>query len=855
MPLLTARPGFRGRSVELRASVAGLVGSRAPGLRVLRQRNNPALEPGPGFVLFDAQRQLGDGPAPAVYARRVRGLTPGGVADAGMWEFDLWEAHADVPVEYQGITHPTAVHCDMWVGGALLSFRLTGITHASFEIQQFGQFTVFRTVYYTPSTTSQAMITTQAGDSLRSFRWTDEGGVDHVTHYEIEETWQAPLTVQPLADGQYSGEFTWTRAGVPVLSGALRNAVHHDEGGWQLDVTLADSVPSTVGGPPGLEPAIYFYYSLHVDPAPGAAGPVYPLSAAATASALATERYGGAERLYAAVPAVDRNYDEPEPKDQGLGQLRRFLSIFGAAEDHLRGLADGLALRNDPLQADMKDLQALAHGVGWDIDRSNPGELQRDDVLLSTRVFEIVGTLPSLRVLIPRATAWPFTIREFADNVFVTNAGPNLRWDIWTASSVDGHTFGQSVGAAAQLPPRLAGRPCQVVGDFGQRWLFWHAAVADGRRELWVRWPTDVYPPRRVMAQAPDALPGDSYTDESPAVLAEALALRLYWSSDRGGAWNIWSRALPRHYQGFGLPVDKPQQLTFDPVGARSPAVAREPGPNGRCWLFWESARRGVSDIWARAATQHPISQEWIWDTARRVTTATHGDHTPAAVIDGAGKLRLYWSSLTVDGARLFESILAVGDAGQDVWGPPVEVAPAPDLRCRDESPAVVLHQGALHLYWHSNRNGSWQLWGAVDSESWGPAFQVVQGFPGNSPPPMHMVGAKEPAVVVQNNALHLSWRAQKAGEPYRSITFNTDDAAAVAALDQANDWNHYIHDAGRELSHWYAYDTVGVHFTPPEDLDPELVQRQFDRVKTFVETHRPATVRIIWFAGMTPKA
>ncbi|WAS91045.1 hypothetical protein [Nannocystis punicea] len=814
-----------------------------PGVRVVRKLDHAAAAPGGGFVLFDAHRQLGDPAAPALFCRRLRGLTANTAVDGGLVEFELWEAHPTAPPPEALSTSPSHVHLDIWNGTQLRSFRFTGVTNAAQSVQQFGLSTIFNTDYYAGDDyLGRAAFWIEPGQARR-LTFTPDGQPPVTVYYDVEEEWRADLELTGGAQGQYQAAFTWTRGDQTLLAGTIVNRLDADRGVWSLAVELADAAPSRAGAPAGLDPQSYYYYALFLDPQPGEDGPQYAAPPAAVASALATGEFGEAERLYRQLPAIHRTYDEPDPAVTGQGQLRRFLQIFGGALDHARGSAEGLQRRNDLFQVDMAAVPRLARWIGWDVDRTSTGGVQRNDVLFASELFARVGTVGGLKALIPRALGWSFTIREFADNVFFTNARPTREWDVWTGSSPDGEVFGQAVAVVNPNPPRLAGRPALVIGDFQQLWMFWHQLTVGGRRELWARWPLLGFPAQLVAVF--DGISDPQIADECPAALVDGANLRLFWSSNRAGTWDIWTRTLPKNYQGGQLgPIGAAERLTDHAADDRNPAAVREPG--GRLWLFWQSSRRGPCDIWARTRTGS------VWSEPRRITTAAVADQMPAAALDQNGAVHLFWSATTADGCKLYESVLGANLEGDDQWSPPVELPGPPGLASRDEAPCAVLLQNRLRLYWHSNRRGNWQIWTReFVGGAWTEPVQVEQQINGQPHPNKHMVAAKEPAAVPWNLGLFTAWRSQHRAEAFASRTFNTADPAALAALGTVTDWNHYTYDTGRDLADWYATDTVGVHFTVPQD-DP-LVADKLQHVQDFIEPYRPATVRIVWFAGMDP--
>lgn len=855
--MFEVQSSIRSQTIEVavRRSYADL--GQAPGLRLVRKRlEAAAAAESDGLVVFDAHRQLGDPAAPAAYCRRVRGVTTNAAFEGGLAEFELWEAHPTEPPAEAFVTTPSHVHLDLWYNGQPIRLRFSGAITAGKSVFENPQYTVTSTGYYIDGAhLFTTHIRVEEGEPRRLTL--ERPNLPNIfVYYDAEETHVARTSMAgPIPQGPYELPFTWSRGGEALITGTIRNAWNDALSNWELDIALFDASPSRAEAPIGLDPQSYYYYSLWVDDAPGPDGPAFDGAPTATAAAMATGAFGEGERMYRALPSVHRTYDEPDPEVQGQGQLRRLLSVFGDGLDQARGFADGLERRNDVLTAPMASLPPLARWIGWDVDRTNAGGVQRRDVLFAPRCFERAGTRPILEALIRRSLgrsghAWPFVIREFADNVFFTNARPTGHWDIWSGTSMNGQTFGQAAGRDNQDPRRLAGRPAAAVDGVNSPWLVWHDWYEPARRrELWVRWPNDGWPALRIAKD--DVLADPHCTDESPALVAEAQGLRLFWSSNRDGAWNIWTRTLPNAYAGGVLAVGAAEQVTNHGADDRSPAAVVEAG--GRLWLFWQSNRRGPVDIWARPR------EGGVWGVARRVTTADIAHQTPTAALDGEGFVHLFFSSLTPQGSRLFETVLSEG-----AWSEPMQVTSADDLgHYRDEAPCAVLFQDKMHLFWHSNRAGRWQLWCSVlENGSWQAPFkveqQIAQGLVNT-----HMVAAKEPCVIQSGAGLRGFWRAQRRGEARVSRTVNTADAAAVDAINTLSDWNHYTYDTARDRWDWYATDTIGVHITLPPEInlfseagsDYALVMNALERVKALVEPLLPVTTRVVFFAGMFPIA
>ncbi|TVP48072.1 MAG: hypothetical protein EA350_03825 [Gemmatimonadales bacterium] len=535
----------------------------------------------------------------------------------------------------------------------------------------------------------------------------------------------------------------------------------------------------------------------------------------------ATARYGFGEQLYGALPGVHVRYDEPTAAMRGRGQLRRYLELAGGGLDGLRSLADGLQTRHDVQRVRGDFLPWMARWIGWEPDLTAPLDAQRRDIGFAPEIFERVGTLPNLRALVNRATGWECRIKEFVHNVCLTNAPEEVHgWDFlerrWVGAG-DG-----SAPAPALLSEGFEGTPALVVAG-GARWIFWHSDRS-GRRELWAQRQDGLDPaPRRVMLDTVDDAAELDFHDEDPAPLAEGAAVRLFWSSNREGQWDLWERTLD------GFPAGPPHRLTDHLADDRNPATVRDGA--GRTWLFWESNRRGPTDIWARV-------EDGVWGLPFRLTTAVRHDAMPAAALDGAGRLWLFWSADEGD-RRLIRYQVLEGDD----WSEPEIAVEQLDGPYRDEAPAAAFHDGRLRLFWHSNRSGGWDIWsrdhtgGAMDDPTtWTDPVRLTD-------PPEADAGA---AVVEEGGTLHLAWRSQHRAPLHRSRTLDTADAAALSRLGTFEDRAHYTYDTATRNEDHFARDTVGVYLDA-ESGTPERIERVIARARDFVDPFRPVQVRYVW--------
>lgn len=618
-------------------------------------------------------------------------------------------------------------------------------------------------------------------------------------------------------DGVTPDRFAWIASGDPPIEVPFGRSLHQqtivildetfnmDSGEWSRCAFVEDE---------GLTPGDVYYYTLFA-PDPSHPGEFYS-ERNWRAMTMPTGFFGLDDKLYQLLPAVHKQYDEPSIDMRGNGQLRKFLATLGTGLNQMRGLAEGLRGRHDLLEARADLLPHMARWIGWQPDLTLPEHAQRRDIRFAPEIYETVGTVPNVRALINHVAARECRVKEFVNNVFLTNAVEQTHlWEIWQRI-YDGVDW--------QAPLEVThtegfdGRPAVALDGGGIPWLFWHADRSD-RREIWLQRLDGVDPsPIRAMDAAPDDATDLSYTDENPAVVWDGSQLRLAWNSNREGAWDIWTR------EYTGLPGGEPLNLTEHPADDRHPTTVHV---GGETWVFWQSNRRGPTDIWAR------VHDGTDWGLPSRVTTAAFRHESPAAVVDSSDRIWLFWVADLGECRSLFYQI---HDGG--VWNTPEPVPTAFPAVCpapqRDEAPTAVFWNGQVWLFWHTNRDDHWQIWSmSHDGVDWGTPFPVTT----------HAAEDKEPTAYEDaGGQLQVFWRSQRRGERYKSRTIDTDDPEMLAQLRTFEDRAHYSYDTAEEEEDWYARGVVGLYL-PADVYVPEVL----DRAKAFVEPFRSLPVRYVW--------
>jgi phage tail-like protein len=206
------------------------------------------------------------------------------------------------------------------------------------------------------------------------------------------------------------------------------------------------------------------------------------------AAVFVTADYGSPRRLYELLPAVHQRLDEPlaphevarlrpdvaaafaalAPALQRTGQLKRFMLALGAPFDLMRSFAEGLSQLHDADVVRPEFMAALAHFVGWELDRTLPVYSQRNEIKFAPRLYRGVGTVPCLRSIVTRYTGWTAQTSESAERILRANHPPELnifavarRGAEWRGADDAGAILG--FGLTTNAASGSAGLPAKLV--------------------------------------------------------------------------------------------------------------------------------------------------------------------------------------------------------------------------------------------------------------------------------------------------------------------------------------------------------------------------------------------------------
>lgn len=244
-------------------------------------------------------------------------------------------------------------------------------------------------------------------------------------------------------------------------------AVSHDSSGHPAVVTFRLLDAS------GVEERTPYYYELD-----DGTVPTSEEVARYRAVAVAGGTHGANRKLYDLLPAVYTRHDVrliPEPlsfpgvpeASRSGGQLRRFIDMFGMGVDAMRSSAENLLDLHDAHTTEARFLAGLSSWIGWERTDRALIPAQRNELLSSTRLFDVMGSVPAMRAIVTQQTGWTSQVAEFHQHVWRSNeparrlvqgmeeVAPGTWRGIDDASTALGFPVGAANGTVA-LPATIA---------------------------------------------------------------------------------------------------------------------------------------------------------------------------------------------------------------------------------------------------------------------------------------------------------------------------------------------------------------------------------------------------------------
>lgn len=647
---------------------------------------------------------------------------------------------------------------------------------------------------------------------------------DSVTKNRLEWHPQVGLTVTVEFDSDIN----------QMMTVNMETTEDRDSSVWRYKVSLTDT---------GLIPEEINYYRLFIS------DPATPIDFKSEINwrikSVPSRRYGLDDKLYKLLPSLHQYYDESDPSQTGKGQLRNYISIFGNALDQVRSHATALSSRQDILHDHSDRLPLLSRWLGWELDTTQHEINQRNDILLAPEVYRSLGSVPNIRALVNHITGWDCKVKEFVHNVFLTNAPEKIFLsELWerhfTGDPANDNELVDekkwSTPKALTRTEKFDGHPVAGFVNNNVEWLFWHADRR-GYREIWYQRQDGVdAEPRPAMHDLPEDANirfKHNIIDENPTTVTIYSRVLLFWNSNRNGNNDIWYREYVDNL------ASAPTQLTAHKAIDQQPTAAYHDGDSETLWLFWESNRRGPTDIWMmkyNATTMMSYDEINKAPIPKQITTAEFHHHNPSVAIDGTGRLWLVWSDVRGDRCNLYVKTL---DPNTDTWSEPHAITLGQQ---RDQSPATVWWNNQLWIVWHTNKNKHW----CIVAQPW--SWTLADDKPDSNIDPIILThdvsGDKEPSVVINSNdELQIYWRSKHRGQSYQSRTFDTNDPELKGRLGTFHDRAHYTYDTGKTHEDKFARDTIGIYLTPDTD-QADQINRHRRLVEGPLKNFLPVNVR-----------
>lgn len=817
---LQAEADIRGSRIDLSWSWSSSSSNDRPGMRLLRRRSSYSKNTEEGHLVFSLAEIF---QTPDQYWHRFetdRFVVTNSIAEGGLLQARFTRYYGD------NATEPSRVSVDYY-DTSMRQYQHVEIDNVtrietSIELNTSWEKVITHQVYAEPNGQPESLIgevtiftNHEDGITPNRFEWL----TDALTFDRHDHSMSVVNKIDPML-GLLNLEIKTEDAGKTINKVSLNERHDPDRGEWNRQLIVEDG---------GLEAETVYYYALFIaDPSDSN---IYRSEPEWRKAVMATGRYGLDEKLYELLPAIHRNYDEPEPENRGQGELRKYSQIFGSALDQTRSLAKGLQLSHDVQLVHADRLPQLAHWIGWEPDLTLGVPTQRNDIRYAPETYSTVGTLPNLCAMINRLTGYECKIKEFVHNVFLTNAPEKIRpWELWQ------RTFtGTEWLETAELTQTegFDGHPALATDANGTMWAFWHAD-RNSRRSIWLK-PldsTDSESREAVLYRGDDDPNQQPPISEYPSVVAQGEKLWLFWDSNRSGHWDIWGR-----WDGQSAPFSTSPPINFPKnLSDEHPADDRHPAAvvdqSNRLWVFWQSNRRGPTDIWSRVYDE---SNSDPWGLPKRVTTAQFRHEQPAAVVDDNNRIWLFYTNDN-GGHRN----LAVRVHSNNDWIKHDFIIT--EGKYRNEAPTAVWWQDQVWLFWQTNSGGRWHILG----QPWIWELDKPKAITEPIIVSHHTAGDKEPAAMVDTNGeLRVVWRSQHRGMDYQSHTVDTTQTDSLGKIGQFADRLHYTYDAARTNDDWYARDTIGLYVTLNTE-DKDLIDRNRRLLEGPIKKFLPINVRAV---------
>jgi hypothetical protein len=203
-------------------------------------------------------------------------------------------------------------------------------------------------------------------------------------------------------------------------------------------------------------------------------------------------------------------------------------------------------------------------------------------------------------------------------------------------------------------------------------------------------------------------------------------------------------------------------------------------------------------------------------------------------------------------------------DPGVDDWEP-IQMLPKAILNGDDnhddrEPAALVNDAGQIELFWSSTRDGSWSIWHNILDQATGAtgASEPITANPYTQRNPLPFANPDDADLwLLYRSNESLTYKstlyratATRDNRYAGSTTVDTRNRAKLALHGQFADFQTYTYDTGsqcqRTNANWYGRDTVGIYLTPTTE-DQSLILRNQALLANVLQQFLPVQVRPIF--------
>lgn len=589
----------------------------------------------------------------------------------------------------------------------------------------------------------------------------------------------------------------------------------------------------------------------------------YALERSGKTASMASGPYNFSGQMYDLLPRIYHRYDTKlsmsvDVSDSQKGELLRMLEVFGSQLDQLYSYAKAMLDICNIYKTDGRLFPLLAQWIGWKTDYNLKIDSQRNEVRNAPAIYKTIEIIPTVESTVKRMSGWESRTKEFVNSLFVSNRPERL--NIWQQTR-DNASGAWSDRELLSLNFAYEGAPAAACDADNVLWLFYHT-YKQGSWNIWYKtwkdgqgWaPSQPLSCRRGMDKHPAAaLHGsslwvfwDSYNEadrkwhinyrkleggiwsdiDSAETFAGGTANErkkpCAIDDNAGGLWLFWlertgSKWTMKYNRHSGASWQLSPAASFPLAGTGDdPLVQEDP------FVLFRRSDNSIMVFWARRNAAGGTGEK-PWTIAYRIKAGLDPD------VSGD------WSD--------------IGVLSKD---PPAAVY-------SDREPAAFINAaGNVELFWSSNRSGGYSIWRGVFNAA-------AHSFENREQITLDPYSQRQPLPVSAGGSAMLLYRSNESLEyqsrVYRATktmdfryagctTVDTRNTAKIGLQAQFEDIQTYTYDTGtngkRTDDDWYARDTIGCYLSN-DAIDAGAVNSGINRIRNVIGEFMPITDRAVF--------